>query len=166
MLVCEMSLSCSGSITEEDVAVIWKVPSTDPPLCKVEGDDNGEKSLIPYPVLGDAREGGMLGQVGISPGTSTKHGFLRCLGEPLSCPGRGEMQTQPSPDYRKLSSTSWCPVVSSWQPAWGSHSCSSSCRRPRGLSQDIVDDVLASFSVELKGNRREREISAMSQVSW
>lgn len=66
------------------------------------------------------------------------------------------MQSQPSTDYRKLSSTSWCPVVGSWQPGCGSDSCSSSCWRPRGLSQDIVDDVLASFSIELKGDEGER----------
>lgn len=75
------------------------------------------------------------------------------------------MQSQPSTDYRKLSSTSWCPVVGSWQPGRGSDSCSSSCWRPRGLSQDIVDDVLASFSIELKGDKREREMSVLSQVS-
>ena len=69
-----MSPSCSGLITEEDVAVIWKVAGTKPPLCKGEGDGNGEKSLIPHPALGDGREGGMLGQVGMS--QCTKHGSL------------------------------------------------------------------------------------------
>lgn len=34
------------------------------------------------------------------------------------------------------------------------------------MSQDIVDDVLASFSIELKGDKREREINVLSQVSW
>lgn len=66
MLVREMSPSCSGLITEEDVAVIWEVAGTEPPLCKGEGDGSGEKSLIPHPTLGDVREGGMLGQVGMS----------------------------------------------------------------------------------------------------
>lgn len=82
----------------------------------------------------------------------------------LSWPLHKEMQSQPSSDYRKLSSTSWCPVVGSWQPGCGSDSCSSSCWRPRGLSQDIVDDVLASFNIELKGEKREREMSVLSQV--
>lgn len=146
--------------------MIWKVAGTEPPLCKGEGNGNGEKSLIPHPTLGDGREGGMLGQVGMSQCTSAKHGSLRRLGQPFSWSHCGEMQSQPSSDYRKLSSTSWCPVVGSWQPGCGSDSCSSSCRRPRGLSQDIVDDVLASFSVELKGDKEEREMSALSQVSW
>lgn len=75
-------------------------------------------------------------------------------GPQLASPG--QMQSQPISDYRKLSSTSWCPVVGSWQPGCGSDSCSSSCWRPRGLSQDMVDDVLASFSTELKG-RQEGE---------
>lgn len=66
MLVCEMSPSCSGWITEEDVAVIWKVAGTEPPLCKETGDGSGEKSLIPQPALGGRRGGGVLGQVRMS----------------------------------------------------------------------------------------------------
>ena len=76
MLVCEMSPSCSGLITEEDVAVIWKVAGTKPLLCKEEGDGNGEKSFIPHPTLGNGKEGGMVGQVGMSQCTSPKHGAL------------------------------------------------------------------------------------------
>lgn len=71
-----MSPSCSGLITEEDVAVIWKVVGMEPLLCKGEGYGNGEKSLIPHPTLGVRREGGMLGQVGMSQCTSAKHGAL------------------------------------------------------------------------------------------
>lgn len=79
-----MSPSCSGLITEEDMAVIWKVAVTEPPLCKGDEDGNGEKSVIPHPTLGDGREGGMLGQVEMSECTSAKHGSLRWLGQPLS----------------------------------------------------------------------------------
>lgn len=61
-----MSPSCSGFITEEDVAVIWKVASTEPPLCKGKRDGNGEKSLIPHPTLGGRREEGILGQAGMT----------------------------------------------------------------------------------------------------
>lgn len=51
MLVCEMSASCSGLITEEDAAVIREVAGAEPPLCKGEGNGSGEKSLILHPAL-------------------------------------------------------------------------------------------------------------------
>lgn len=66
MLVCDLSPSCSGLLTEEDVAVIYKVSGTEPPLFKEKGDGNGEKSFIPHPAPGDRREGGMLRQEGMS----------------------------------------------------------------------------------------------------
>lgn len=107
----------------------------------------GEMSLIPHLTLADGREGGIPGQA------QSVLCNARLSPTPDLAVGRCH---QPSSAYRKLSSTSWCPGASSWQPSCRSHSGSSSCWGPRGLSQDIVDDVLASFSIELKGDKGKR----------